>query len=516
MGFVEPDVWVPDLAVGVVLAIVGALLWRREDRRMGLLAFAAGLAWFAGNFKSERTTWVAWSATHLTLLHRAILFCALATFPLGRARGAAERAMIVVAYVGVLLPLPGDEEWRTIGWATCLVGFSAALMFRRPAVVRQAGYQVLPVIAVWWAVLVSVATISLVLDNSPAPRIAVWLYEAGVAVTALLLANRMSAWHRRTSEVANAVVEITYGPAGNVRDLLAQALHDPTVEIAFAASSSGVPAWVDESGRPVGPLSAGERTVVPILVGGHPVAEVASTVDIAGLPGVLAAVESATRLAAEHARLRSSVRTEIDRLAASRLRLLTAADEQRVQLAGQLERDAGNTLRRLRDVLETIAPGRDQAVDDAAIRSIDRLRSLESDLRSMAAGLGPTALIRGGLDEALHQLADDTGGCAITIAVNTAVGDIPSATANAIYFACAEGIANAVKHASATYVRVTVESTAGCWALEVIDDGCGGADLSKGSGLQSLTDRVNALAGRLRLDSSRGAGTRLTVELPCR
>ena len=187
-----------------------------------------------------------------------------------------------------------------------------------------------------------------------------------------------------------------------------------------------------------------------------------------------------------------------------------------MQLAGQLERDAGNTLRQVRDVLETIATGRDQAVDDAAMRSIDRLRSLESDLRSMAAGLGPTALIRGGLDEALHQLADDTGSGAITIAVNGAVGDMPPATANAIYFAGAEGIANAVKHASATHVKVTLESTAGSWALEVIDDGCGGADLSKGSGLQSLADRVNALGGRLRLDTPLGAGTRLTVELPCR
>ena len=301
MGFGEPDVWVPDLAVGVVLAIVGALLWSREDRRMGLLVSAAGLAWFAGNFKSEPTAWVAWSAAHLTLLHRAILFCALATFPLGRARGAAERAIIVVAYAGVLVPLPGDEEWRTIGWATCLVGLSVALMFRRPAVVRPVGYQVLPMLTVWWALLVSVATMSLVLGNIPVPQSEVWLYQAGVAMTALLLANRMSAWHRRTSEVANAVVEITYGPAGNVRDLLAQALHDPTVEIAFAASQSGVMAWVDESGRPVTPLSAGERIVVPILVGGHPVAEVASKVDLAGLPGLLTAVESATRLAAEHA-----------------------------------------------------------------------------------------------------------------------------------------------------------------------------------------------------------------------
>ena len=88
------------------------------------------------------------------------------------------------------------------------------------------------------------------------------------------------------------------------------------------------------------------------------------------------------------------------------------------------------------------------------------------------------------------------------------------AAARAIYFACSEGITNAIKHAAAQAVGITLRAVDDGWLLLIVDDGCGGADGSKGSGLQGLVDRVEALGGCVGVSSPVGAGTRLAVELP--
>jgi signal transduction histidine kinase len=87
--------------------------------------------------------------------------------------------------------------------------------------------------------------------------------------------------------------------------------------------------------------------------------------------------------------------------------------------------------------------------------------------------------------------------------------------ASTAYFVVCEALANAVKHAAATRAAVTVEHRGAELHVTVADDGGGGAATPAGGGLAGLTDRVAALGGRMRLDSPVGAGTRLTVELPC-
>ena len=155
----------------------------------------------------------------------------------------------------------------------------------------------------------------------------------------------------------------------------------------------------------------------------------------------------------------------------------------------------------------------DQVVSDAVARSVARLQSLTGDLDSIAAGLGPATLHQGGLDQALHRLAasDEPS---IAVAVTGSLEGLSSTTASTIYFVCAEAVANAVKHANATTVQVTLESDADRLRLQVVDDGRGGADMSSGSGIQHLVDRVSALGGVLQLHSPAGAGTRLIAELP--
>ena len=91
---------------------------------------------------------------------------------------------------------------------------------------------------------------------------------------------------------------------------------------------------------------------------------------------------------------------------------------------------------------------------------------------------------------------------------------LPIAVETAAYFVAAEGLTNVAKYSQATHVRVSVKDRDGVLALEVADDGIGGADLNKGTGLRGLEDRVAAIDGHLTLDSPLGGGTRLYLVIP--
>jgi signal transduction histidine kinase len=94
-------------------------------------------------------------------------------------------------------------------------------------------------------------------------------------------------------------------------------------------------------------------------------------------------------------------------------------------------------------------------------------------------------------------------------------GRLPEAVEIAAYYVIAEALANVGKHAAASGVAVSVTRANGSVAVEVVDDGVGGADSERGSGLRGLADRVETLDGSLRVWSPRGGGTRLRAELPC-
>ena len=93
-------------------------------------------------------------------------------------------------------------------------------------------------------------------------------------------------------------------------------------------------------------------------------------------------------------------------------------------------------------------------------------------------------------------------------------GEPDLGTRTALYYVCAEALANTVKHASATAVTIRVAATPHLVTTEVADDGIGGADVAHGSGLRGLIDRVEALDGCVDIDSPAGGGTRISVELP--
>ena len=149
-------------------------------------------------------------------------------------------------------------------------------------------------------------------------------------------------------------------------------------------------------------------------------------------------------------------------------------------------------------------------LDRAAAEAEDALR----EMREIARGIHPAVLARGGLRPALKALARRSP---VRVDLDTrAEGQLPGQVEISAYYVIAEALTNASKHARASAITVTVEADAAGAVLRVAvgDDGAGGADFSRGTGLVGLKDRVEALGGRIFLDSPPGAGTSLRAELP--
>jgi signal transduction histidine kinase len=141
----------------------------------------------------------------------------------------------------------------------------------------------------------------------------------------------------------------------------------------------------------------------------------------------------------------------------------------------------------------------------------DRLSETVDELRHLAAGLHPRLLTDAGLAGALEELARRSS---ISTALDVRVGNLPSDLEATAYFICAEAMANTAKHAAAEHMNVEVSTKAGVVVVTVIDDGVGGANPARGTGLINLHDRVEAHGGSLRVNDAIPHGTRLVAEFP--
>jgi signal transduction histidine kinase len=138
--------------------------------------------------------------------------------------------------------------------------------------------------------------------------------------------------------------------------------------------------------------------------------------------------------------------------------------------------------------------------------------SLE-ELRDVARGIHPAVLSGHGLAVAVESLCAHAP---LPVRLELRVDErLPERTEVAAYYVVSESLANIAKHAQATEARVSLERQGGRLVVEVLDDGVGGADTERGSGLRGLADRVEALGGRLRVWTPAGRGTRVQAEIPC-
>jgi signal transduction histidine kinase len=133
-------------------------------------------------------------------------------------------------------------------------------------------------------------------------------------------------------------------------------------------------------------------------------------------------------------------------------------------------------------------------------------------LRDFAQGIHPAILTRGGLGPALRTLARDSA-VPVDLDVRTN-GRLPERVEVAAYYSVSEALTNAAKHGHASRVTVRVEAARGLLRVGIRDDGVGGAQFGRGSGLVGLKDRVEALDGEITLQSEPAVGTSLSIELP--
>jgi signal transduction histidine kinase len=216
------------------------------------------------------------------------------------------------------------------------------------------------------------------------------------------------------------------------------------------------------------------------------------------------------------ARLDAELRARLEELRASRARLVEAGDTERRRLERNLHDGAQA---RLVGVLMLLGHTRSKIDADSEAaelldRALDELKTGLAELRELARGIHPAVLSEHGLGPALDALA---ARAPVPVRLETD-GDerLPRAVEVAAYFVVSEGLANVAKYARATEASVAVRRSGERVTVEVADDGVGGADATRGSGLRGLADRVAALDGALVVESPAGRGTRLQVELPCK
>ncbi len=202
-------------------------------------------------------------------------------------------------------------------------------------------------------------------------------------------------------------------------------------------------------------------------------------------------------------------------LSASRARIIVTADETRRRFERDLHDGAQQRFVaaafRLRAAQAAVPPDLLELAAELD-HADDELTHAMDELRDFAQGIHPTILARGGLGPALRTLAEHSA-VPVDLDVRTN-GRLPERVEVAAYYVVSEALTNAAKHGHASSVTVRVETAGHVLRVGIRDDGVGGAQFGRGSGLVGLKDRVEALGGEITLQSEPDAGTSLSIELP--
>ena len=230
---------------------------------------------------------------------------------------------------------------------------------------------------------------------------------------------------------------------------------------------------------------------------------------------LLDAVTAAGGFAIENARLHAELHARLEELKGSRARIIEAGQTERQRLERDLHDGAQQRLVALSLELGLLEerfethPDAREALDQTRREIMESLR----ELRELAHGIHPAVVTGHGLAVALKTLAARAPvPVRLTIDLD---GRLSERQEVAAYYVVSESLTNVAKYACASAAAVEVRLADGRLLVEIVDDGIGGADTRRGSGLRGLADRVEALGGRLRIWSPAGGGTRVEAEIPC-
>ena len=487
-----------DLGAGLAMLSAGVAAWNRaRDSRTGPLLVLAGLTWLAGDLVGA-----------LVYAHRGPLVHALLTFPTGRTRSKPTIVVIVATYVDGLVPAVARDSWTTVALMMAVVGVASSRAASK-GVERQAR-RVAAACAAGVAVPLVLASLGR-LRGSEIDVLATWAFEAAIILTAVALAVELLSGRSVRAATTGLVVHLAQRQEPRaLRDALARTVGDPGLEIAYRVDQE----WVDEAGQPVRlpvPEQGEKRIVTVVKDRGVPVAALVHDPTTLSDGTLTQSVSAAVRLVLSNVRLQAEEVARTREVAASRRRLVEAGDEQRRHLRDQLRDGAERMLAQVSADLAAAAEVCDGSTAADVRELVDELDAAAADLTRFAQGVHPRALTERGLADALRGLAQHA---ALPVTVRVPSRRFRAPQEAAVFFVCSEALANVAKHAGATSASIEVVQVGPSLVVRVADDGRGGADLARGTGLRGLVDRVEALGGRFSLSSPLGTGTWIEAQLP--
>jgi signal transduction histidine kinase len=523
--------------------------WRRPETRFGALMTWVGFAWLLNAFSAANSAVIFTLAVLVSNVYLAAFLHLLLAYPDGRVSNPSRRRLAAGGYaLSILGPVPAlmfgfNANRVECGCPSSIIDVSGNVTVGNVLDAATNAVAVGVVVYVLWVLVDRWREATPPQRRSMAPLlwsgVALMVLVAGTFsaatvtgggdvtdVLALLsqivfasvpfafLLGLLRSRVVRADAVGELLLRLGEAPGTDgLRGLLADALGDRSLQLVYWIDGR----WVDRKGRPavLPPHDDPARAWTPVELEGQRVGAIVHDISLDEAPEIVGSVAAAAGLAVQNERLEAALSARLEDLRGSRARIVEAGLAERRRLERNLHDGAQQRLVALSLTLR-MAQGKIHQAPDQAERMVgaaqeELTRALE-ELRELARGIHPAVLSDRGLQAAVEALAVRSP---LPVRVVEVPGErLPEPVEAAAYFVIAEALTNVAKYADANEATVAVRRDDGHALVEVRDDGVGGADPARGSGLHGLADRVGALDGSLSLDSPPGAGTILRAQIP--
>jgi signal transduction histidine kinase len=527
-----------DLGVSSLAIASGLVLWRlRPDNRTGLLLGLAGILWAIGGIRAYRNPWAFGVGQCFDGAQDLVFAHLLIAYPSGRLGRNSLRGLVTAGYglfvLGVVETLTMDMPRRINAFAVwhapalhstlSTIGSAGAGVYATTGIAiigwrwlraGQSRRRVLGPVLLAALFFATVEALDQIVQAAVGSEPGIVFFPPLVARLLIPLAFLFGLARARLDRLAvgDLVLELDASGVGTMQASLARALRDPGLRVGYRLEARDE--FVDSDGAPlVLPIDGSGHAATYVRRGEAQLAVIVHEQALLEQPALIDTVSAAVGLALDNERLHAQLRNQLQELRASRARLVRAADSERRRLERDLHDGAQQRLLALGLALDMLGT---RVQDDEAAQLLadagEELATALRELRELARGIHPAILADQGLAAAARTIANRSPVPVEVVANGTR---FPPAVETAAYYVIAEALANVTRYAHANRAWIEISESDGNALIEVRDNGVGGADPGRGTGLAGLADRVGALDGRLVVFSAPGAGTTVRAEIPC-